>query len=160
MPLIGTALRRAGHVFLDRANTDAAIRQMDEVVSTGLSQRSFLLFPEGTRSKEGIMPFKKGPFHMALAARAVIVPVALAGSDDMRQLDPTRNTIRVAFGCAIEVTGQERIEDLVGEVRSKIVALNEWMGGKGAMAGTESSHVAHRGNPTKKSGLKAWCPDA
>ena len=45
-------------------------------------------------------------------------------------------------------------------VRQKIIDLNWASGGKGAKSGTEETHVATGGNPTKKSGVKAWLPDA
>mmetsp|Transcript_40281 Transcript_40281/g.117344 ORF Transcript_40281/g.117344 Transcript_40281/m.117344 type:complete len:169 (-) Transcript_40281:196-702(-) len=160
IPLVGYVLERSGHIFLDRSNARAAMRSMNEVAAPALQSRSFLLFPEGTRSKAGIIPFKKGPFHVALAAKALVVPVALAGSDDMRAIDPTTNTIRVSFGVPMRLSGSEEVVDVLTLMRQKIISLNEASGGKGAKEGTEESHVAKSGNPTKKAGLKAWLPDA
>ena len=128
----------------------------------------FLAFPSTlsrshpcrTRSKHGITPFKKGAFHVALASKALVVPVALAGSDNLQSLSPPDNTIRVAFGTPLQVSGSEDVAELLSLVRSKIIDLNESIGGRGAKEGTHDAHVAQSGNPTGKKGIAAWVPDA
>ena len=73
-----------------------------------------------------------------------------------RQHTPTVTT----KGVPIRLTGTETVVDVLSLVRQKIIDLNEASGGKGAKGGTEDTHVAQGGNPTKKKGIKAWLPDA
>ena len=71
---------------------------------------SFLIFPEGTRSRTGeLLPFKKGGFIMAIKAQAPIVPVAVrVGAPAMRegQHDQSgRCTVSVRVGEPIPTVG-------------------------------------------------------
>ena len=89
---------------------------------------SFLIFPEGTRSRTGaLLPFKKGGFIMALKAQAPIVPVAITGARNaMRKGSPIIYPVevRVRFGEPVETAGvavDER-DRLIAEVRRASVA--------------------------------------
>src|SRR5207245_4324851 len=92
---------------------------------------SFLIFPEGTRSRTGeLLPFKKGGFIMALKAQAPVVPVAISGARNaMRKGSPIIHPVRVtvAFGAPIETTGLglEDRDALVASVRDGVAALLE-----------------------------------
>ena len=87
---------------------------------------SFLIFPEGTRSKTGeLLPFKKGGFLMALKAQAPIVPVAVSGGTDAmrrgsRIIRPATVSIRV--GQPIETAGMtlDDVSSLRDRVRTVI----------------------------------------
>jgi 1-acyl-sn-glycerol-3-phosphate acyltransferase len=81
IPLFGRILAATGFVPIDRGNRAEAIRSLDRAARAVRSGRSLVLFPEGTRSRDGrLQPFKKGAFHLALRSGAPIVPVAIAGS--------------------------------------------------------------------------------
>ena len=90
---------------------------------------SFLIFPEGTRSKTAeLLPFKKGGFLMAMRANAPIVPVAVqGGTDAMRRgskiIRPATVSIRV--GEPIETAGLDSADRdrLIAQVRARIEAL-------------------------------------
>jgi 1-acyl-sn-glycerol-3-phosphate acyltransferase len=90
---------------------------------------SFLIFPEGTRSKTGeMLPFKKGGFLMALKAQAPIVPVAISGGRDAMQRGSTiirPVTISIRVGTPIETAGMQMTDRdaLIAEVRRQIEAL-------------------------------------
>ena len=154
IPLLGSMLERTGHIFLDRSNPEVALRSMNEVVAPALQDRSFLVFPEGTRSRHGIIPFKKGAFHMAIGAKTLIVPMAIAGADDIGALvgsaDKADKIIKIRFGTPLPVDGSEVASELLVRVRKEIIALNKQLEGSGAQPGTEEAHVAQSGNPTKK----------
>jgi 1-acyl-sn-glycerol-3-phosphate acyltransferase len=81
IPALGTAMRVANLVPVDRHNRDAAIqsvRDASEVIRSGLDMT---IFPEGTRSRDGrLLPFKKGPFYLAMDSGCPVVPVSILGT--------------------------------------------------------------------------------
>ena len=81
VPIVGTALRLGKIVPVDRSDRDAAIASIDQAVQYLNEGISFVVFPEGTRSKDGqLKPFKKGTFVMAIQGRVPVVPVSILGS--------------------------------------------------------------------------------
>ena len=82
-PLMGTVFDVGGFVAVDRSDRDKAMASIAEGARSIRSGNSFLIFPEGTRSRTGeLLPFKKGGFIMAIEAQAPIVPVAVRGGRD------------------------------------------------------------------------------
>lgn len=80
----GWALRAGRFVFIDRQDPHAARRTIEEAATRIREGVSVLLFPEGTRSRDGrLMPFKKGGFHLAIMAGVPIVPVAIKGTYEL-----------------------------------------------------------------------------
>lgn len=82
IPLLGTAMRIAKFVPVDRARTreaaQASVAAAAEVLREG---QNFLIFPEGTRSPDGrLQAFKRGPFYLAMETAAPVVPVAISGT--------------------------------------------------------------------------------
>jgi 1-acyl-sn-glycerol-3-phosphate acyltransferase len=81
IPFFGWAMHAGRFIFIDRQNPIAARRSIDEAARRIQSGQSVLLFPEGTRTRDGNMgPFKKGGFHLAIASGASIVPCGIRGS--------------------------------------------------------------------------------
>ena len=81
IPLFGWAMRAGRFMFIDRANALAARRTIDEAKCRIRDGEKVMLYPEGTRSRDGKLgPFKKGGFHLAIDAGVPIVPVALKGT--------------------------------------------------------------------------------
>ena len=78
-PVLGWHLRYTGHLLVERERTGAAT--LKHVAAMAAGGRSLIVFPEGTRSRDGrVGPFKRGLFLMAIEAGLPIVPVSLAGS--------------------------------------------------------------------------------
>jgi fatty-acyl-CoA synthase len=81
MPFIGTFLRQMGHVWFDRADGDARLRQSEQVQQLLREGESVFIFPEGTFTREdGIRPFQLGAFKAAVEVGVPIIPVSLAGT--------------------------------------------------------------------------------
>lgn len=84
IPILGKALDLAEIVPVERSNRDAAlqsIRRAGEVMRHGINMT---IYPEGTRSPDGrLLPFKKGPFHLAWETRFPVVPVTILGTQEM-----------------------------------------------------------------------------
>ncbi|XP_022717919.1 1-acyl-sn-glycerol-3-phosphate acyltransferase-like isoform X2 [Durio zibethinus] len=81
-PLFGQLYVLAKHLRIDRSNPSAAIQSMKEAVQAVIKHNlSLIIFPEGTRSKNGrLLPFKKGFVHLALQSGLPIVPMVLTGT--------------------------------------------------------------------------------
>jgi 1-acyl-sn-glycerol-3-phosphate acyltransferase len=81
IPLFGWAMSAGRFIFIDRANAIAARRSIEEAKARIRGGQTVVLFPEGTRSRDGKLgAFKKGGFHLAIDAGVPIVPVALKGT--------------------------------------------------------------------------------
>ena len=81
IPLVNLTFWSAGFVFIDRSNRQKALNALKSLATKIISERSTLFIaPEGTRSQSGeILPFKKGPFHIALDGNIPIVPLVVHG---------------------------------------------------------------------------------
>ena len=77
MPLFGQIYWLSGNILIDRKNRHSAFDTMAKTVEKMKSKAlTVWIFPEGTRSRgRGLLPFKVGAFHTAIAAQAPIVPV-------------------------------------------------------------------------------------
>ncbi|MGI2104588.1 1-acyl-sn-glycerol-3-phosphate acyltransferase [Shewanella sp. 11B5] len=77
MPLFGQIYWLSGNILIDRKNRHSAFDTMAKTVERMKNKGlSVWIFPEGTRSRgRGLLPFKVGAFHTAIAAQAPIVPV-------------------------------------------------------------------------------------
>ena len=129
IPVLPRAFRIAGFIPVDRANKEAAMRSIEAGAASIRAGNSFLIFPEGTRSKTAqLLPFKKGGFIMAIKAHAPIVPVAVQGGRAaMRKgsafIRPVTVTVRI--GEPVETAGLDLDERdaLIATVRARIEAL-------------------------------------
>jgi 1-acyl-sn-glycerol-3-phosphate acyltransferase len=129
LPILVRAWDLAGFVPLERGNREQSLPAIDQAADALRDGASFLIFPEGTRSRTGaLLPFKKGGFIMAIKGQAPIVPVAILGARDaMRKgsyvIQPV--TVRVRFGRPVETTGLTVAErdELASRVRGKVEEL-------------------------------------
>jgi 1-acyl-sn-glycerol-3-phosphate acyltransferase len=81
IPIFGHAMRKAGYISIDRYNRKSAIESLEIAANKIKSGVSVLIFPEGTRSRDGkIRPFKKGGFVLAMESGVPIVPVVIKGT--------------------------------------------------------------------------------
>jgi 1-acyl-sn-glycerol-3-phosphate acyltransferase len=129
LPLLGPAMRVGGFVAVDRANRDQSFASIAQGAESLRAGNSFLIFPEGTRSRTGaLLPFKKGGFIMAIQAQAPVVPVAVSGGRAaMRRGSPLVHpvTMRVRIGPPVETAGftLDDRDRLIADVRGRIQTL-------------------------------------
>jgi 1-acyl-sn-glycerol-3-phosphate acyltransferase len=82
IPVIGFATAMLGHIFLDRQNHEAAIKELARVKENLQPGTSILFFPEGTRSRDGqLKDFKMGAFRMAQDLDIPILPISIRGTE-------------------------------------------------------------------------------
>ncbi|MBA2305013.1 MAG: 1-acyl-sn-glycerol-3-phosphate acyltransferase [Acidobacteria bacterium] len=129
LPILVRAWDLAGFVPLERGNPEQSLPAIGRAADALRQGHSFLIFPEGTRSRTGrLLPFKKGGFIMAIKGSAPMVPVAISGARAaMRKgsfvIQPV--VVRVRFGQPVETAGMS-LDDrdrLSALVRGKVEAL-------------------------------------
>ena len=84
VPFLGWVIWLAGFIFIDRGHRGAARRSLKQAATRIRAGQSIVAFPEGTRSRDGhLLPFKKGPFLLALEAGVPLVPFAIHGGAEI-----------------------------------------------------------------------------
>jgi 1-acyl-sn-glycerol-3-phosphate acyltransferase len=80
VPIFGIGVQKIGMIAVDRSDREKAIESARRAAERIAEGRSFVVFPEGTRTRDGgLLPFKKGAFHMAMASGVPIVPITIDG---------------------------------------------------------------------------------
>jgi 1-acyl-sn-glycerol-3-phosphate acyltransferase len=147
VPVLGWYMSMAQFVFVDRSNHKKAIRSLELAAQRIRGGISIGMFAEGTRSEDqSVMPFKKGPFAVAMKAGVPVVPVVIEGSGKLMPKNSwniTPGPVTVMLGEPIDPTqfGDDR-EALMKAVRDRIIDLSLELGGKG---GDKSTVVAMKG---------------
>jgi 1-acyl-sn-glycerol-3-phosphate acyltransferase len=81
VPILGTGMHMAQLVPVDRSNREAAIESVREGVAVLRQGLHMFIYPEGTRSADGkLLPFKKGPFHLAMESGVPVLPMTILGT--------------------------------------------------------------------------------
>lgn len=126
LPILGRAFEIGGFVPIDRRSRDDSIAAIERAADSLRQGNSFLTFPEGTRSRTGaLLPFKRGPFMMAIKAQVPIVPVAVqGGTAAMRKgspfVHPARVSVRIGKPITTAGLGPADREELIARVRTSI----------------------------------------
>jgi 1-acyl-sn-glycerol-3-phosphate acyltransferase len=125
IPILGRAMRMGQFVPVERGGkrdaAQASVKAAAEAMKDGLN---ILVFPEGTRSRDGrLSTFKKGPFFLAMETQAPVVPVVVSGTQAMMRkgsaaIKPGVATITLLP--AIEPTEFQNREELLSAVRTAI----------------------------------------
>ena len=109
LPIVGFILQLGGFVFIDRNDRKQAIEAMKQAVRQLVNKESFLIYPEGTRTRTGRMgPFKKGPFVLAIESKVPIIPISVSGSYSImppHQFKITPGSITICFHPPINTMG-------------------------------------------------------
>jgi 1-acyl-sn-glycerol-3-phosphate acyltransferase len=126
IPILGRAMLMADLVPVDRRNREAAVnsmREAEQVMARGLNMT---VFPEGTRSRDGrLLPFKKGPFYLAMDSGIPIVPVTILGSELLMPKGSSTihaGVVRLRFHPPISPTQFSDKEQLISAVRREIAS--------------------------------------
>ena len=126
IPILGQAMWAADFIPIDRGDRTQAIRSLGRAAARIRAGASVILFPEGTRSRNGkLAPFKKGSFHLALETRVPIVPIAISGTYRVvkpRSIVVRPGPVRVTCFAAVATDGYAPgdVEPLMDRVRATI----------------------------------------
>jgi 1-acyl-sn-glycerol-3-phosphate acyltransferase len=128
IPVLSKAIRLAKLVPVDRSDSEAAAESVDLAIKYLKEGLSFCVYPEGTRSRDGrLLPFKRGTFVMALRAGVPVVPVSLAGTQNLMRKGDWRiypGEVTVRFGPAVSTAGYtvEQRDELRRAVQDLVAA--------------------------------------
>lgn len=137
VPFLGWYMSWTGMVFVDRRNSTQAVGTLNAAAERVRAGVSLLAYPEGTRSRDGqVLPFKKGPFVLALQAGVPVVPIAIEGSLQCMpaHLRPFRpGIVRMAIGTPIHTAGMsmDQREELVRQAHEAVRGLHASLAARG-----------------------------
>ena len=129
IPVLGAVMVAGGFVPVERDRREASMASIERASESIRAGNSFLIFPEGTRSRtDELLPFKKGGFVMAIRAQAPIVPVAVQGGRAaMRRgswiIRPVTLTIRIGRPVETSGAGHGNRDEIIARVRDEIATL-------------------------------------
>ena len=123
-PLLGKTMRLGSLVPVDRGNRDAgiaAVREASKALRQGINMTIFI---EGKRSFDGkLLPFKKGPFYLAVESGVPVVPVTIVGTHYVmpkKRFAVKRGLVKVIFHDVIEPEDFGTRDELMAKVREVI----------------------------------------
>ena len=126
VPILGRAMLMGDLVPVDRRNREAAVNSMrdaEQVMARGLNMT---VFPEGTRSPDGrLLPFKKGPFYLAMDSGVPIVPITILGSELLMPKGSSTirpGVVQLRFHRPISPAQFKEKEELIATVRREIAS--------------------------------------
>lgn len=127
IPVIGLGMKHIGFVPVNRKGLKGG-KQSIEKASQLMKEKSysFLIFPEGTRSRDGMLqPFKRGGFFLAVNTQAPILPITIKGTFELMPRGSffvKRGKIKVIFHEPVKAEGFDRgsILEISNKVRSFI----------------------------------------
>jgi 1-acyl-sn-glycerol-3-phosphate acyltransferase len=133
IPVLGYAMKLGDFIPVDRdGRADSAIASIGtarRVLQKGIHITTFV---EGTRSSDGrLLPFKQGPFYLAMETGAPCVPISIHGTETMMAKGSSRikpGLAHIAFHAPLDPSSFATRQELMDAVRSAIASgLPEWM---------------------------------
>jgi 1-acyl-sn-glycerol-3-phosphate acyltransferase len=135
IPVLGYAFRLGDFIPVDRdGRVESALESAVSAKQVLAGGVHITIFVEGTRSRDGrMLPFKKGPFFLAMETGAPCVPVSIHGTETMMKKGSARiqpGTAHIRFHAPIDPAQFSTREELMEAVRAAIaLGLPEWMRG-------------------------------
>jgi 1-acyl-sn-glycerol-3-phosphate acyltransferase len=134
VPFLGRAMTNAGAIAINRSHGREAVKSLQQAAERIKAGTSILIFPEGTRSPDGMLqPFKGGAMLLAIKAGVPIVPVAFVGSYAVLPKGaffPRPGTITIKVGDPVSVSGSSNKDKqaLAITIHDKVAELLEQTG--------------------------------
>ncbi len=95
IPLFGAAMKHSGYIPIDRSDRRKAMESLDMAARKIKDGTSVIIFPEGTRTPDGmVQPFKKGALLLAAKAKVPVVPITIKGSFEVQ----SKNSLKIKPG--------------------------------------------------------------
>ncbi len=123
IPIFGRAMRMTSLVPVDRTNRERSVESLRKACDVLRSGINMMVFVEGTRSSDGrLLPFKKGPFYLAMETGVPIVPITIAGAHELQpkgQLLSRSGVVRVVFHEPVDPAAGDR-DEIIALVKDRI----------------------------------------
>jgi 1-acyl-sn-glycerol-3-phosphate acyltransferase len=127
VPFLGQVIWFMRFIFINRQNRSKALESIAQAARDIRAGKSVVIFPEGTRTKDGKLgDFKKGGFALAQEAGVAIVPLVLKGGFEILPRDAFRVSpghYCMVIGEPVETAAYTSRDELMAEVRRRIEAL-------------------------------------
>ena len=127
IPFFGRVMRLTGYIPVNRSNPRQSVKSLERAAARIRAGTSVVIFPEGTRTRDGaILPFKRGGFTLAARSGRPVVPLSISGAK--RALEPKTlklrpGRIKIVIGRPLPTQGLDRPgqEELMRRVRRIII---------------------------------------
>ncbi len=127
IPVIGQAMRLVGFIPVDRKGLKGGKKSIDRATRT-IKEKGypFLIFPEGTRSRDGkLQLFKRGGFFLALNSQVPVVPVSIQGTFELmpkKSFFIKKGNVRIVFHPVVPVQefNRDTLPRLMDRVRDAV----------------------------------------
>jgi 1-acyl-sn-glycerol-3-phosphate acyltransferase len=151
-PILGRAMRMGSFVPVDRGNREAGIESVEAAKQVARQGLNMTIYVEGKRSFDGkLLPFKKGPFYLAMACGVPVVPITINGTHYVMpkgRFAIKPGTVAVIFHPPIEPRDFNSRECLMEKVRAAIDSgLPEECRTKAEAIPSATSHAAPAPSP-------------
>ena len=130
IPFLGWIMTAAGIIFIDRGNKMKAIKSLRQAGNKIKKGKSVMIFPEGTfDGSDGLLPFKKGAFHLAMHADSDILPIAIVNAEEVWPehsnllLKPGKVELRIGKVISTDNLTKEGIDAISQKTRESIQHL-------------------------------------
>ena len=125
IPFLGWYMMATGMIFIDRSNRAKSIASLQRAAKLIQKGKSVIMFPEGTRSKDGYLAdFKKGPFMLARQAEVHVLPVGISEPDGHWKINSLKRiTIEVNVGQSIEANSLV-VGELIQTAHDEVAVLS------------------------------------
>jgi 1-acyl-sn-glycerol-3-phosphate acyltransferase len=127
IPVIGLAMRLVGFIPVDRKGLRGGKKSIDRATRTIKEKgNSFLIFPEGTRSRDGkLQLFKRGGFFLALNSQVPVAPVSIQGTFELmpkKSFFIKKGNVRIVFHPLVPVHefNRDTLPRLMDRVRDAV----------------------------------------
>ena len=128
MPFVGSACKAAGHIFVKRGNSAAALQALREAENVLHDGVCTVIFPEGTRSENGeVGKFKRGALQIALDLKLPIVPISLSGCYEVmnkHEFHANYHPVHMHIGEPIDIStlADEDVPAAIEQLRQAVIA--------------------------------------
>ena len=129
MPFLGWYMIATGMIFVDRGDRRKAIISMKKAASLIEGGKNVIMFPEGTRTRDGqIRSFKKGTFHLSSMTNVDIIPVKLDGTGkvwDPNNQKVKSGKVKVVVGKPIDTSNLNgnTMNEFIDKTRTNLIEL-------------------------------------